>query len=186
MDPTTDAVEAEPPAPPTVPRRWLLAFALAVVVLAADQLTKFWAESALTGRPPEPLLGDFLQLRLIYNPGAAFSIGSGSTWIFTLVAAVAVILLGRYAIRVRSLGWAIGLGLLLGGATTHLLDRLFRPPGFAMGHVVDFIDYNGWFVGNVADIALVTGAGLLMLQSVLGRDLEGRRAGPRESGRRED
>ncbi|GGO78553.1 signal peptidase II [Nonomuraea cavernae] len=53
-------------------------------------------------------------------------------------------------------------------ATTYLLDRLFRPPGFAQGHVVDFIDYGGLFVGNVADIALTGGCALLMLLSFRG------------------
>ncbi|CCH30985.1 signal peptidase II [Actinosynnema sp. NPDC047251] len=144
-------------------RRLPLVAALAAIVLVVDQVTKFWAEATLVDRAPVPLLGDFLRLRLLYNPGAAFSLGSGSTWIFTIVAAVAVVVLVRYAIRPQPLGRALALALLLGGATTHLLDRLFREPGFARGHVVDFIDYNGWFVGNVADIALTVGAVLLIL-----------------------
>jgi signal peptidase II len=74
-------------------------------------------------------------------------------------------MLARYGMQPQSRLRAIALALMLGGATTHLLDRLFRPPGFARGHVVDFIDYNGWFVGNVADIALVGGAILLVLLS---------------------
>jgi signal peptidase II len=156
------------------PRRRPVVFAVAAAILSADQATKFWAESDLTGHAPIPLIGDFLGLRLLYNSGAAFSVGSGSTWVLTLLAAGAVIALVRLATRVRSLGWAIGVGLLLGGASTHLLDRLVRSPGFGRGHVVDFIDYNGWFVGNVADIALVAGAGLLVLQSILGRELDGR------------
>jgi signal peptidase II len=53
----------------------------------------------------------------------------------------------------------------LGGAVSHLGDRLFRDPGFAQGHIVDFIDYAGFFVGNVADIALVGGAALLIVAS---------------------
>jgi signal peptidase II len=109
------------------------------------------------------VLGDFLQLRLLYNPGAAFSMGAGSTWVFTIIAAVAVAALLWYVSRPQPTGMAVSLALLLGGATTHLGDRLFRAPGFARGHVVDFIDYNGWFVGNVADIALTGGAVLLMI-----------------------
>ncbi|MEV0678950.1 signal peptidase II [Actinosynnema sp. NPDC050436] len=144
-------------------RRFPIVAALAATVLLVDQATKFWAESTLVGRAPVPLIGDFLRLRLLYNPGAAFSLGSGSTWIFTIVAAVAVVVLVRYALRPQPVGRALALALLLGGATTHLLDRLFREPGFARGHVVDFIDYNGWFVGNVADIALTVGAVLLVL-----------------------
>ncbi|MGW5366500.1 signal peptidase II [Actinopolymorpha pittospori] len=155
----------------------VVVFAVAAVILAVDQATKFWAVSSLTDRAPISLIGDFLELRLLYNPGAAFSIGTGATWIFTILAGVAVVALGVFATRARSLGWAVGLGLPLGGASTHLLDRLFRSPGFGMGHVVDFIDYNGWFVGNVADIALVVGAGVLILQSLVARDADGRLTG---------
>jgi signal peptidase II len=152
---------------PAESRRLALALTVAVVVLAVDQATKFWAESALTGTPPVQVLGDFLQFRLLYNPGAAFSIGSGSTWIFTVLAAVAVVVLARLATQPQTRPRAIALALLLGGAFTHLLDRLFRAPGFARGHVVDFIDYNGWFVGNVADIALFSGAVLFVILTFL-------------------
>ncbi len=153
-------------------RRLPIIVILAAAVLAVDQATKFWAVATLTDRAPVPLLGDFLQLRLIYNSGAAFSIGSGSTWLFTIAAAVAVVVLAGFARRARSRGQAVAVGLLLGGATTHLLDRLFRAPGFARGHVVDFIDYNGWFIGNVADIALTVGAVILVLATVFVRDEE--------------
>ncbi|GLZ60551.1 signal peptidase II [Micromonospora sp. NBRC 107095] len=141
---------------------------IAAVVLAADQLTKYWAESALSGGQAITVLGDLLQLRLVYNPGAAFSIGSAYTWIFAVFAAAAVVGVTVVALRVTSRAWAVALGLVLGGATTHLLDRLFREPGFARGHVVDFIDYAGFFVGNVADIALVVGVGIVMLLNVRG------------------
>jgi signal peptidase II len=140
--------------------------AVAALVVVVDQLTKIWAESSLAGRAPVPVLGDFLRFRLLYNSGAAFSIGAGSTWIFTIVTAVAVVVLVRFALRPASSVQGVALALLLGGAFTHLLDRLFRPPGFAMGHVVDFIDYNGMFVGNVADIALTVGAVLLVLSGL--------------------
>ncbi|RZQ60087.1 signal peptidase II [Amycolatopsis suaedae] len=167
----TEPEQHEQPEPAV---RWVRAVLLAVVVLVVDQLTKLWAENALTDRPPIPLLGDFLSLRLLYNPGAAFSIGAGQTWIFTIFAALAVVGIGWLISRVRSGGWAVALGLLLGGATTHLLDRLFRAPGFARGHVVDFIDYNGWFVGNVADIALTVGAALIILLSLRKVSMDGR------------
>lgn len=139
---------------------------IAAVVLAADQATKFWAESALSDGQTITLLGELLQLRLVYNPGAAFSIGTAYTWIFAVFAAVAVVAVTVVARRVTSRPWAVALGLVLGGAATHLLDRLFREPGFARGHVVDFIDYAGFVVGNVADIALVVGVGVVMLLNV--------------------
>ncbi len=160
-------------APEMPPRRLLWTLLVAAVLLAADQLTKGWAVDALTDRAPVPVIGDFIRFRLLYNPGAAFSLGAGSTWIFAILAAVAVVALLWISRKVRSAGWAIALGLLLGGATTHLGDRLFRDPGFARGHVVDFIDYNGWFVGNVADIALFFGAVSLLVLSFRGVPIDG-------------
>jgi signal peptidase II len=155
-------------APRPLAARVPVVFAVAVLVVALDQATKFWAESTLPGRAPIPVLGEFLQFRLLYNPGAAFSIGAGATWIFTIITAVAVVVLIRFALKPASAVQAVALSLLLGGAITHLMDRLFREPGFARGHVVDFIDYNGWFVGNVADIALFCGAVLLLVPALFG------------------
>ncbi|MFY1691063.1 signal peptidase II [Plantactinospora sp. WMMB782] len=148
---------------------------LAVVIVLVDQVTKYLAVAALSDGGVVPVLGDLLSLRLLYNPGAAFSIGTGVTWVFTIIAAVAVLAITRAAWKVRNRAWAIALGLVLGGATTHLLDRLFREPGFARGHVVDFIDYAGFFVGNVADISLVLGGVLIVLLYLRGIDIDGRR-----------
>lgn len=142
--------------------------AISALVVAVDQATKLWAVAALAGAEPIALLGDLLLLRLVYNPGAAFSLGTDYTWLLTIIAAVAVVAIIYLARRVRTGAWAVALGLILGGATTHLLDRLFREPGFARGHVVDFLDYGGLFVGNVADIAIVVGAGLAVLLNVRG------------------
>ncbi|MEV5890673.1 signal peptidase II [Nonomuraea fuscirosea] len=150
---------------------WMLV--LAAVVLAVDQSSKFWAVSALADGERVTVVPQVIQLRLLLNPGAAFSIGEGVTWVFTLAAAAAVIGILYVGRRLRSSAWTVVLGALLGGATSHLLDRLFRPPGFAHGHVVDFIDYGGLFVGNVADIALTGGCALLMLLSVRGIPLDG-------------
>jgi signal peptidase II len=152
------------------------ALGIAALVAAVDQATKAWAVAALAGREPVPVVGHWLELRLTYNSGAAFSVGSGATWVFTLFAAAAVLVLLALTRRVRGRTWAVGVGLLLGGAATHLGDRLFRAPAFARGHVVDFIDYGGWFVGNVADIALVAGVGLLVVLNLRGVPMAGRSA----------
>ncbi len=157
------------------PRWYPRVLGLALAVLVVDQLTKRWATSALSDGGRVAVLGDLLGLRLLYNPGAAFSIGTGVTWIFTIIAAVAVAAITRAAWKVRTGGWALALGLVLGGATTHLLDRLFREPGFARGHVVDFIDYAGFFVGNVADISLVVGGALIVVLYLRGVGIDGRR-----------
>ncbi|MGW5266623.1 signal peptidase II [Microbispora sp. NPDC004025] len=139
---------------------------LAAMVLLLDQVSKFWAISALSNGESITVIPQLIRLRLLLNPGAAFSIGEGVTWVFTLTAAAAVAGILHVGRRLGSPAWTVVLGALLGGATSHLLDRLFRPPAFARGHVVDFIDYGGLFVGNVADIALVGGCAFLLLLSL--------------------
>lgn len=136
---------------------------LAAVVLAADQFTKFLALENLPERETVPVLGDFLQLYLTFNPGAAFSLGEGVTWVFTLVLAAAAVTIVVLAVtRVRSRAWAVVLGLLLGGILGNLTDRLFRDPGFLVGHVVDFIHTPWMWLGfpsaiyNIADMFIVT------------------------------
>lgn len=132
---------------------------LAVLVLAADQLAK---TVAIDNLPPErvvPVLGDALQFYLVRNPGAAFSLGEGVTWIFTIaLAVVAGVIVFLAMRRVRSRLWAVVLGLLLGGVLGNLTDRLVREPGFPVGHVVDFIS-TPWMmpaIYNVADIFIVS------------------------------
>lgn len=132
---------------------------LAVLVLAADQFTKHLALQNLPLETPVPIIGDFLIFYLVKNPGAAFSLGEEVTWIFTIaLAAVAVGIVWLTATRIRSRLWAVGLGLLLGGVLGNLTDRLFRAPGFPVGHVIDFIN-TPWMmpaIYNVADIFIVS------------------------------
>jgi signal peptidase II len=149
--------------------------AIAVVTYVADQLSKAWAVASLTDEPPRSLLGTFLQLDLIRNPGAAFSLGTGSTWVLTLIAVVVLVVIVRTSRRLGSTGWAWALGLLLGGALGNLTDRIVREPGFGQGHVVDFLNYNNVFIGNVADIAIVSAAVLIGLLAVTGRGVDGTR-----------
>jgi len=139
-------------------RRWPLTLAVALVAVAADQATKHWAQDALAEDRVRPLVGDVLTLQLVHNSGAAFSLGANSTWIFTVVSAVVVVAIAVVAPRITHLPTALALGLLSGGAVGNLIDRLIRPPSVGRGHVVDFINYNGWFVGNVADIWIVVSA----------------------------
>ena len=138
----------------------------AVVWIALDQASKWWAETTLNFGEYQPLWGDLFGLRLVYNPGAAFGLAAEHTWVLSIVAAIAVVGLTWFSLRPHHWSWTLGLGALLGGAVSHLFDRLFREPGFATGHIVDFLDYAGFFVGNVADIALVGGAGVLILASL--------------------
>ncbi|GAA3427644.1 hypothetical protein GCM10018953_48270 [Streptosporangium nondiastaticum] len=150
------------------PRLYVWMIVLAAVVLLADQISKLWAVSALSGGERITVLSRLLEFHLVYNPGAAFSFATEATPVFAVAAAAAVAGILYVARRLRSAAWACVLGALLGGAATHLLDRLLRSPGFGRGHVVDFIDYGGLFVGNVADIALTAGCVLIALLTLRG------------------
>lgn len=140
--------------------RWYVVAAAVTFVL--DQASKAWALSALDDGADRPLVGDLLSLRLIHNSGAAFSIGDSITWVMTLVAIAVTVAILWASRTVGSTRWGLALGLLLGGSLGNLGDRFFREPGPLRGHVVDFIDYGGLFVGNIADIAIVAGAVLLV------------------------
>lgn len=156
-------------------RLLLLALGLAAVVLVADQATKVWALQTLTEGERVPLVGDLLGLALLFNAGAALGIASGMTVVLTLAAVGVTVVILRVAGRLGSRGWAVGLGLLLGGALGNLVDRLFREPGVGRGHVVDFIAYADWFVGNVADIAIVAAGVIIVVQSLRGVGVDGSR-----------
>jgi signal peptidase II len=145
----------------------------AVVVLVADQGTKVWALRSLEPGDPRDLVGSLLRLNLIRNAGAAFSIGEGLTWVLTLVALAVLVWVAVVARRLGSRPWALALGLLLGGSLGNLLDRLLREPGPGRGHVVDFLDYGGLFIGNVADIAIVAAAALVAVLTLRGVPLTG-------------
>lgn len=151
---------------------------LAVLVLAADQFTKYLAIENLPPEKVVPVLGDVLQFYLVRNPGAAFSLGEGVTWLFTIaLAAVAGVIVWLAATRVASRAWAVVLGLLLGGVLGNLTDRLLREPGFPVGHVVDFIS-TPWMmpaIYNVADIFIVTMMIVVALLVLIGLHLDGTR-----------
>ncbi|WP_115727109.1 signal peptidase II [Actinomyces culturomici] len=138
--------------------RLLVAGAVALAGVATDQATKLWALASLEEGRPITLIGSLLTLQLTRNSGAAFSLGASSTWIFTVLAVVIVAALVYGLWRISSAGTAAAMGLLIGGALGNLIDRLVQPPAFGHGHVVDFLNYNGFFVGNVADIWIVVAA----------------------------
>ncbi|MBF6340285.1 signal peptidase II [Nocardia abscessus] len=168
---------ADPTTSSAPPQRLRTLLVLAAVVLGLDLLTKTIAVANLTPGDPVPVIGDFARLSLVRNPGAAFSMATGMTWLLTLVAAAVVVGVVRIGRTLRSLGWAIGLGLVLGGALGNLMDRLFRAPGPLQGHVVDFVAVGWWPVFNVADSAIVCGAILLVVLTVLGFEPNGTRVG---------
>ncbi|WP_353889790.1 signal peptidase II [Galbitalea sp. SE-J8] len=151
---------------------------VAIVVYGLDQLAKFAITENLADGERVPLVGDLVSLHLVKNPGAAFSLLSGTTWVFAIVATAVAVFIVVFARRIRSPGWAVLFGLLLGGTTGNLTDRLVREPGFGVGHVVDFVQLWGFpAIFNVADMSIVASMALFVLLTLRGIGLDGRRHG---------
>ena len=150
---------------------------MALLGLALDVGSKVLVVDRLEPEEPVRLLGGLLTLRLIRNPGAAFSQGEGITWVFALAAvAVLAFVLARLVPRVRHRGWAVALGLLVAGVGGNLIDRLFRAPAPLRGHVVDFLQLPHWPIFNVADMCITSAAVLIVLLALVGNvGLDGRR-----------
>jgi signal peptidase II len=148
----------------------------AVLVYSADQLTKAWASANLESGQPRELVGKLLQLNLTRNSGAAFSIGTGATWFLTLIASTVVLFILITVRRLGSRGWALALGLLLGGSLGNLTDRMLRSPGPGRGHVVDFLQLPNFPVFNIGDSAIVSAAVLIALLAFRGINVDGTRS----------
>ena len=144
--------------------RW---FALAGFIVIADQLTKWAILGYFAGRHPREELTGFLNLVLVYNKGAAFSMfaqaGGWQTPMLVAFALIAAVIVG--VLIVRNPGkrlLCLGLALILGGAVGNLIDRV------RFGHVVDFLDFHAlgwhWPAFNVADSGICVGAALLILE----------------------
>ncbi|MFF0144792.1 signal peptidase II [Amycolatopsis sulphurea] len=177
--PGGDAGGAEAAPAPSLPKRRIgLVFAVAVLIWVIDLVTKNLVAANLEGKEPVRILGGLIYLQVIRNPGAAFSMATGMTWVLALIAAAVVVAIVWLARRLRSVGWAIGLGLVLAGALGNLTDRLFRAPGPLHGHVIDFISAfapngQGFAIFNIADSAICVGGALIVLLSLLGKDYDG-------------
>lgn len=148
-------------------------FAVAAFVIAADVISKIIVVAKLSGRPPVRLLDGLLTLDYTRNAGAAFSIGTGATYLFGIVAVAVIVVILRTSRRLFSSPWAAVLGLLLGGATGNLIDRLLRSPGVMRGYVVDWIQLPHFAVFNLADSAISIGGVLAVLLALTGRQLDG-------------
>ena len=160
------------------PRRVGLLLAVACAVYITDVVSKAIVVATLSPRHPIRLLGGLVKLHLLRNSGAAFSVGTSLTIAFTLIAVGVIIFILRTSRRLRSVPWAVVLGLLLGGATGNLTDRLLRSPGVFRGQVVDWIQVPHWPVFNVADSAIVCGGVLAVLLAARGMRLDGTREDP--------
>jgi len=153
--------------------------AVAAFVLAADVVSKALVVAHLRPDQPVHLLGDVLMLWLTRNPGAAFSVGTGETIVFTAIALAVVVYIARTARKLYSVGWAVALGLLLGGAMGNLGDRIFRAPGLFRGNVVDWIAVTKYYpIFNLADSAIVCGGILTVILAMRGYHLDGTRGDP--------
>jgi signal peptidase II len=163
---------------PVRPRRVGLFAVVAAAVLVLDTVSKVIVVAKLEDHPPVRLLGGAIYLVETRNSGAAFSVGTGATVALTLIALAVVVVIVRTARRMRSIGWAVALGLILGGALGNIVDRLFRAPGVGRGHVVDWIslfsdDGSRFAIFNLADSAITCGAVLAAILALRGVDLDG-------------
>ena len=173
---THDAASGTPEAAPSQ-RSWRMlgvVLGVAALVWLGDFLAKEWVIASMTEGERREVLGELLQWHFVRNPGAAFSLAAGSTWIFTILAAGVVVFIATQTRRIRSPLWAAAFGALLGGTLGNLTDRLFREPGFFVGHVVDFISVWGFpAIFNLADVAIVSSMGLFLILTLRGTGLDG-------------
>ncbi len=151
---------------------------MAAFVIAADVISKAIVVAKMADHPNIRLLGGLLTITLTRNGGAAFSIGTSMTIVFSAIAAGVIVYIVRAARNLRSIGWAVALGLLLGGATGNLLDRIFRAPAPFQGHVVDWIELPHWPVFNLADSSICCAGVLVVLLALRGIRLDGTKAVP--------
>ena len=154
-------------------RRVGVLFAVATAVILVDQMSKIMAVAALQDGTVVEVIDGVLQLRLVRNPGAAFSFATGMTLVFTAIAIVVIVVILRLSRKVTSLPWAVALGGLLGGAIGNLIDRVVREPAPLRGHVVDFLELPHWPVFNLADSVIVGSAVLMAWLSLRGVTYDG-------------
>ena len=145
---------------------WRTLYGVAWFVWVLDLATKLWAVSTLSDRSNIKVIGDFFQLTLVRNPGAAFSVAEGATVFLTLFGFTVMAVIFYYSTRITSKGWSVVLGLAMGGILGNLVDRLFREPGVFRGHVIDWLQIPNWPVFNIADTAIVVAAAISMILSL--------------------
>lgn len=153
--------------PRSTPRYLGAVVAVMLAVAALDQVVKAVMVSWLEPGVPQPVIGDWFRFYLLFNPGAAFSMGQDSTWLFTTIQLVFVLGTLWFGPRMSTRWEALGLALVAGGALGNLCDRLFRPPGFWFGHVVDYISVGGFAVFNLADVAITVGVVIFVVATFI-------------------
>ena len=147
-------------------QHWRTLYGVAWFVWVLDLATKLWAVNTLSDRSNIKVIGDFFQLTLVRNPGAAFSVAEGATIFLTLFGFLVMGVIFYYSTKITSKGWSVVLGLAMGGILGNLVDRVFREPGALRGHVIDWLQIPNWPVFNIADSAIVSAAVLSMILSL--------------------
>ena len=147
-------------------QHWRTLYGVAWFVWVLDLATKLWAVNTISDRSNIKVIGDFFQLTLVRNPGAAFSVAEGATIFLTLFGFLVMGVIFYYSAKITSRGWSVVLGLAMGGILGNLVDRIFREPGVLRGHVIDWLQVPNWPVFNIADSAIVLAAALSMILSL--------------------
>ena len=132
---------------------------IAIATIAIDQLTKMWALSALADGRTIRVIPGLLSLTLVRNPGASLGMGSGMTWLISLLAMAACVALVVLAVRTISMKWTVLFAFAFAGAFGNLIDRVVS------GAVTDMIrlEFVNFPVFNVADCFVTTGCALLIV-----------------------
>jgi len=155
--------------PLALPRLALYMFGFTALVVALDQSAKALVIAALTPGRYYDVLGPVLRWYLVRNDSAAFSLGGGVTWAFTVFSTVAALAVIWFSRKIETRSWAVLAGALLGGILGNLIDRITREPGFPNGHVVDFISIPFNFpIFNLADSAIVVVAVITVIRVMRG------------------
>jgi signal peptidase II len=144
-------------------RTWRTLFSVAWTIWILDLATKIWAVNNLSFKSNIKVIGELFQLTLVRNPGAAFSFATGATVFLSLFSLIVMIAILYYSPKITSRGWAVVLGLVLGGILGNLVDRIFREPGVLRGHVIDWLQIPNFPVFNIADSAIVVAALISMV-----------------------
>jgi signal peptidase II len=138
----------------------LLTFIVAVIVIAADQASKFWVETVLRKTIDIPIWNGVFHFYYMENTGAAFGMLPGFKWVFLALSATAALLIAAFVIyKRRGLHWSLylPLGMIMGGAVGNMIDRV------RLGYVLDFMYFKliNFAIFNVADASLVVGSILM-------------------------
>lgn len=178
---------------PSAPHSPLLTFTIAMfvclifllVIVAADQITKWLAVILLEGEAPYYVIDGVLRFTYVENRGAAFGMLDDHRWVFLILSSVTIVGLCVYlAIRPPKSRWVrASLTLIIGGGIGNMIDRVL------LGHVVDFIDFCAFpeywmWVFNVADSCICVGVGMLTLYLILDliRDIKSEKAAKKAAG----